>query len=179
MHALPSNPSLTSNVTATLGFVAVAGVASAVSVALAVAIVMAIAAVAALVDVREARIPNRFPLLALVPSAVTVLVGDARPGDVAMGLALFTLPLLAIHVLSPHSMGFGDVKLAVPLGASLGAVDPVLSLLALCVASATTAAVGLASRRDELPFAPGLVGGSIAALVLSTVFSTDWLLPWR
>ena len=179
MHALPSNPSSTSNVAVTTGFVAAVFVASMVSVSLAVSTVMVIAGVAALIDVREGRIPDELVLLALVPSAVTLVAGTVPPGDVALGIAVFAAPLFVIHVMSPRSMGFGDVKLAIPLGAALGAVDPALGLVALCVGSAATAIVGLTSRRSTLPFAPGLVAGALAALALPTVFSTDWLLSWR
>lgn len=179
MHALPSNPSVTSNVPITIGFVAAVGVASMASVPLAVATVVVIATVAALIDIRQGRIPVELVLLALVPAAVTLVAGDVPLGDVALGIAVFAGPLFVIHVVSPRSMGFGDVKLAVPLGAALGAVDPTLGLIALCFGSAITAAIGLTSRRPALPFAPGLVVGTLAALVLSSVFSTDWLLSWR
>ena len=179
MHALPSNPSITSNVPITVGFVAAVGVVSMASVSLAVATVLVIATVAALIDIRQGRVPDELVLLALLPAAVTLLAGDVPPGDVALGIAVFAGPLFVIHMLSPRSMGFGDVKLAVPLGAALGAVDPALGLIALCVGSATTAAIGLTNRRPALPFAPGLVAGTLAALVLSIVSSTDWLLSWR
>ncbi len=179
MHALPSNPSTASNLSAMIGFVAAVAVASTVSVGLAVTTVVLIAAVAAMIDLREDRIPDELVLLALVPMALTLAAGVVSPGNVALGIAVFAVPLLVIHVVSPRSMGFGDVKLAIPLGAALGAVDPAWGLFALCGASAATAAVGLASRRSVLPFAPGLVAGSLAALALSTVFSADWLLSWR
>jgi leader peptidase (prepilin peptidase)/N-methyltransferase len=55
------------------------------------------------------------------------------------------LPVLALHLLSPASMGFGDVKAAVVLGAAVGTVDARLAAVALCLAAAGGAAFGLAS----------------------------------
>ena len=51
--------------------------------------------------------------------------------------------------------------------AALGLVEPRLGLLALCLAAAVTAAVGVARRRSTLPFGPGLVLGAVMALLIA------------
>ncbi len=127
---------------------------------------------AALVDVVERRLPNRLAALAAFTVAMSIAVAAAlnHPtdlGGVAVGAGTMAVPLFVMHLVSPSSMGFGDVKLAVVLGAALGAAGGQLGLVALCLACAGTATVGLARRRRHLPFGPGLVGGAALALALA------------
>ena len=65
------------------------------------------------------------------------------------------LPLLLMHLASPSSMGFGDVKLAVVVGAAVGAADWQLALPALALAAGATATVGIVERLRHVPFGPG------------------------
>ena len=75
-------------------------------------------------------------------------------------------------------MGFGDVKLGAALGAGLGLVDPRTSVLALCLGSIATAAVGVARRRVSMPVAPGLVLGAAMSVGLAAALEERaW--PWR
>ena len=136
------------------------------------AIVAPIAMVpAAAVDVDERRLPNVLvgaAAVAVILTAALVAVGEGSlgAGPMAIGAGLMAAPLLVMHLVAPASMGFGDVKAATVLGAGLGTIEPQLSLVALCIASAATALVGLVGRRRDLPFGPGLVGGTwITALV--------------
>ena len=126
---------------------------------------------AAAVDVDERRLPNVLvgaAAVAVILTAALVAVGEGSlgAGPMAIGAGLMAAPLLVMHLVAPASMGFGDVKAATVLGAGLGTIEPQLSLVALCIASAATALVGLVGRRRDLPFGPGLVGGTwITALV--------------
>lgn len=172
MHALPTHAAATTNVVTAGGLAAAALLGAAIGIEPAVLTVLAVAAVAAIVDLRERRIPDELVLLASAVVVVMTVFGSASPTGVALGAVAAAGPLLLIHVVSPAAMGFGDVKLALPLGGALGAVDPVLALVALCVASAVTAAAGLAGGRTALPFAPGLVVGAATAFIVS--FLTDW-----
>jgi leader peptidase (prepilin peptidase)/N-methyltransferase len=142
------------------------------------------AAWAAVVDLRTGRLPNSLVAASAAPAA-GVIVREMLAGDtievvsaVVVGAVLFAGPLFVIHVASPDSMGFGDVKLAAALGATLGLVDPWASLVALCVASAATATIGLVTRRTTLSFGPGLVGGAAASFVLVSILEGP-ALPWR
>jgi leader peptidase (prepilin peptidase) / N-methyltransferase len=73
------------------------------------------------------------------------------------------------------AMGFGDVKLALAIGALLG---PVQSLLSLLVATAIGAGVGIAlaarHRRDNLrlsvPFVPFMAAGAIVCMLFGPAF---------
>lgn len=145
--------------------------AVAIGSAVAVAVVVALGTLAAAVDLRVGRIPNRLVALAgaaaIAGTAAEALASD--PGRALagpwLGSAAFAGPLLLAHLVSPRSIGFGDVKLAAVSGAALGLVDARLGLVALCVATGATAAVGLVRRRAQLPLGPGLVAGTALALV--------------
>lgn len=133
---------------------------------------LAVSAVAAVIDARTRRIPDQ-----LVVVAAAAAVGGAaaiaahHPTQAVAGAVLGTVafagPLFVSHLASPAAIGFGDVKLASPLGATLGLTDPRLGLLALCIATGTTAMIGLGTRRDSLPLGPALVLGAAGSLALA------------
>jgi leader peptidase (prepilin peptidase)/N-methyltransferase len=78
------------------------------------------------------------------------------------------LPLVLVHLVSPAAMGFGDVKLAVALGAAAGLIAPGLALTGLAAAAGLTLLLACCGRRVTVPFAPGLVSGTAAALALGS-----------
>lgn len=160
--------------------VIIAGCAGAVAIAcafdervpLATGIVLAALLPAALVDVIERRLPNRMlasaAMIGLAAVAVERLVADVDidvPGA-ALGAVATAGPLLAMHLVAPAAIGFGDVKLAAVAGAALGLVDPVAGLVALAIGSGLAAVIGLAGRRRTVAFGPGLLAGAIVTLVL-------------
>lgn len=126
---------------------------------------------AAIVDLRTHRVPDVLVSLALVPTALVVMV-DAHPTHrlvaVAAGSCLLALPVLFVHLLAPTSMGFGDVKLAAALGAALGVLAPELAVPALAAAAGLTLVVACCRRRVAVSFAPGLVLGAVAALAIGS-----------
>ncbi len=161
--------------------VAVGVLALCTSLSLRVPVASALAIVtllpAFLVDVIERRLPNRMVANAAIVVAIAITIGhvasvSVRFGDVFVGMGAMVIPLLAIHLVAPKAMGFGDVKIGVVLGAGLGLVDPSYSLIALLIASAGTAAVGLVRRLDRLPFGPGLIIGSSLALTIGAFASS-------
>ncbi len=139
---------------------------------------IALMTTAALVDWHQRRLPD-----AIVQAAATVFVlaclaantagTSSSPAGIALGLAVFGGPLLILHLASPRSMGFGDVKSAAVLGMAIGAVDWGLAAWALAAAAASTAVVGIASRRSTLPLGPGLVAGALSAVLAAAVFDLD------
>ena len=149
-----------------------------------VALALVAAAGAAVVDVRERRIPNRLVSVAAVPSvafvAVAMLSGGGRAVAVpsVVGAALLAGPILIVHLVDPAAMGFGDVKLAAVLGATVGLMDWRWALVALCLASGGTSAVGLARRARDLPFAPGLVAASACTMAVHAAMG-GVSLTWR
>lgn len=171
---------------------AVAAAAAVVAVAIAppplvglmVAFALAFALAAALVDVQERRIPDAL-VIAIAGTAVVMLAresfdghGAAATGSILLAAAAMSVPVIVVHLVDPAAMGFGDVKLAAALGAVVGLADWRWAMVALCIASGATAAVGLTRRSRDLPFAPGLVAGTIVALV-GVAATGGVLLPWR
>jgi len=138
-------------------------VASAVTVALLVPV--------ALIDIHTRRLPDVW----IGTAAVVFLVADALdravgttavpPGHIVLGALIMGVPLLLMHLASPPSMGFGDVKLAVVLGAAIGATDWNLALPTLAIAAGVTATAGVIGRAKSIPFGPGLVGATLVALL--------------
>lgn len=143
------------------------------AIGLIVALSLGSASVAAVVDARSGRIPDHLVAVAALPVTVVVLAeiasghGGAALVAVSLGSAAAAGPLLLAHLVTPAAIGFGDVKLAFALGSMLGLVDPLLGLVALCVACGAAAAFGLSTRRPTVPLGPGLVLGAIAALAIA------------
>jgi leader peptidase (prepilin peptidase) / N-methyltransferase len=121
-----------------------------------------------LIDLRHRLIPD---IVVLPAAALALLAGIAGPGRwwvpvvSALGAAGF---LLALSLLYPGGMGLGDVKLALLMGAVLGAAV----IPAMAIAFGAGAALGLllllrhgpAARRMAVPFGPFLAAGALAAL---------------
>ncbi len=140
--------------------------------------------VAAVIDARDRRLPDSILAAAAVPVATAALivgqlgatVGPVR--DVAVGAALAAGPIALLHLVEPAAMGFGDVKAALVLGATLGLIDPRLALVALSAAAGTAAATAVARRRAVIAFGPFLVLAGIAVLVV-VALTGPVELTWR
>jgi leader peptidase (prepilin peptidase)/N-methyltransferase len=124
---------------------------------------------AAVIDVERRRIPDVWVVASLsalvaVLSVETVADAATRSGatlaGIISGAVAMALPLLALHVVSPDAMGFGDVKAAVALGAAIGTIDWRLGTVALCLAALTGATAGVLGRRCTIAFGPYLVFGA-------------------
>jgi leader peptidase (prepilin peptidase)/N-methyltransferase len=123
------------------------------------------------IDLEHRLIPDVVVLPAAAAALGVAIAADpARwwvPVTAAAGAGAFLLALWVVH---PRGMGRGDAKLAVLLGAVLGAsVIP-----ALLVAFAAGAALGIVllarfgqrARKMAVPFGPFLAGGALLALWL-------------
>ncbi len=123
------------------------------------------AAVAA-VDLRHRRIPDALTVPALPVALLCVLpLGADAVGRALGGAGLAAVAHAAVHLLlGRRALGGGDVKLAAPLGAVLGAAAwPAVPLAALLAGLLTTGAavVGLATgalrRGAAVPHGPSMV----------------------
>ena len=121
----------------------------------------------AVIDARHRIVPNRIVL----PAAAIVLVVhtavDPSPAWVlaALGAGGF---LFAAALAYPKGLGLGDVKLALLLGAMLGASVSVALMLGFLAALVPAAVLvrrhGSAARKMGVPLVPFLAFGSVVAL---------------
>lgn len=156
---------------------AITGVAMAAlgHVPLASGLAVAVLVPPALIDVHYRRLPNRWvgsaALTFAIATALQVALGqqvDLR--SAGLGAVVLAGPILALHLVSPSAMGFGDVKAGVVLGACLGAIDWQLALAGLALAAGATSVTAIVRDRSIVAFGPGLVAGSLIALAAHTTF---------
>jgi leader peptidase (prepilin peptidase) / N-methyltransferase len=139
----------------------------------------------AVIDLRTLIVPTRivWPAFA-VTVALSVLAAGLEDRwsmlvTAAVGLAVFAGPLFVLWFIMPGGMGFGDVRLAVLLGWTLGfyaGTRPmgavVLGAIGLVVASITgivlgVVALGARGRKAQVPFGPALVTGTFFCVLLA------------
>jgi leader peptidase (prepilin peptidase)/N-methyltransferase len=138
------------------------------------------------IDLRHFILPNRivFPLTL----ATVVLLGAAAAANddidpflraLACGLGAFAA-FAVLHVISPRSMGFGDVKLSFVLGMALGWLGVGETIVGLFLGFLYGAVIGvllivthLRTRKDHVPFGPFLAAGAMTAVLIGDVI-VDW-----
>lgn len=160
-------------------FLAVAVVAVGLDGALLAVVPFAlISAVISVIDARELRIPNKIlgpAALAAVPllSLAALITGhSASLGRSAMGAALALGIYGTMHLISPASLGFGDVKFAPYLGAHLAFFSwqtwfqgLVYGFLAISIVGVVVIARSRSGRHTCLPFGPFMAIGALLALL--------------
>ena len=132
-----------------------------------------------LVDLAEKRLPNAviFPTLAAV--AVLLVPATWATGDwisllwAAAGAAAMFAVYFMLALISPSSMGMGDVKLALVIGLLLGWFGLnawLIGLLAAFIVGGVIALAALALRRvtlrGSIPFGPSMLAGALIALLV-------------
>ncbi|NEB94487.1 prepilin peptidase [Streptomyces bauhiniae] len=130
------------------------------------------------VDLRVHRLPD--PLtLPLTPAVLLLLALAAQLPDhtgtyrtALYGALTLGIAYLALHLLNPSGMGFGDVKLAPALGAALGWYGWPTLLLGTFATFASGAVYGLtlvvsgrANRKSAIPFGPFLLLGTLLGVL--------------
>ncbi len=140
----------------------------------------------AVIDLETYLLPNRivYPLtvamLVLLPLG---LLADDDAGAIGRGLLAGVIAFAAffvLHLVSPRSMGFGDVKLSFTLGLSLGCVGWGEMVLGLFLGFLYGAVIGIVlitvSRRGRgqaVPFGPFLAAGAVTATLVGMPI-LDW-----
>lgn len=131
-----------------------------------------------LIDLEHFVLPNRIVYPLTVASAALLVLGAIGEHDggalvraLLGGLAGFAA-LFVLHVISPRSMGFGDVKLSFVLGLALGWLGWGEVVLGLFLAFLYGAVVGIVlmilrrrGRKDQVPFGPFLAAGALTAVL--------------
>lgn len=137
------------------------------------------------IDLEHYILPNRivYPLaLAMIVLLAIASLGDddldALVRGLAAGLVAFAI-FFVLHMISPRSMGFGDVKLAFVLGLSLGWLGWGEVLLGLFLGFLYGAVVGIVliatrirRRNQALPFGPFLAAGALSAILVGDAVIT-------
>ncbi|WEO95987.1 A24 family peptidase [Streptomyces sp. FXJ1.172] len=133
----------------------------------------------AVVDVRVRRLPD--PLtLPLAPAALALLgLAALLPGHAGhwptalYGALALGAGYYALYLINPAGMGFGDVKLAVGVGAVLGwygwstvLLGAFAGFLLGALYGAALVVARRAGRRSAIPFGPFLLAGALAGLLL-------------
>ena len=134
------------------------------------------------IDFEQFLLPNRivYPLaFATLALLVVAALGDGAWGDLGralLGGVAAMAALGALHLVSPRSMGFGDVKLAFVLGLVLGWLGWSELVLGLFCGFLAGAVVGISlivfrhrGRKDHLPFGPFLAFGTLVVLLWGDV----------
>jgi leader peptidase (prepilin peptidase)/N-methyltransferase len=138
------------------------------------------------IDLQCFLLPNRivFPLAGVS----VVLLGLAAVADDDLGAygrgllggAIAFAAFFALHIVSPRSMGFGDVKLSFVLGLALGYLGWGKLLLGLflgffygAVIGVMLIVTGLRTRKDHVPFGPFLAAGTMTAILVGQTV-IDW-----
>jgi leader peptidase (prepilin peptidase) / N-methyltransferase len=145
-----------------------------------------LAVAASTVDLLHRRLPDALTLPALpVALALAVPLGGAAVLRAALGAMALGGGYLAVRLVAPPALGAGDVKLAAPVGAVLGAVSWPAVLLgalgaalltvvaALAVAVTRSAARALSWRRGSPDHVP--VGWRVAVPHGPAMLASGWL----
>ena len=125
--------------------------------------------VIAFIDLDHMIIPNVIVLpAALVGLAASIALDPARWWVYLVAAVGSSLFLFVLALIWPGGMGMGDVKLALLMGAVLGAVVVVAFFLAFLFGAIVGLVLILSKRKgrkDAIPFGPYLALGSVIALL--------------
>lgn len=134
----------------------------------------------ALLDCRYLLIYDRLLLVLLAFGFIPIVWSDRTLADALWGSFLGGGLLGLVHVLSPHGMGWGDVKLAAVLGWWLGNGICICLYIAFILGGLYGVFLLLIKRFQKdmvVPFGPFLAGGGILALAFAD-FWGRWLEAW-
>jgi leader peptidase (prepilin peptidase) / N-methyltransferase len=144
---------------------------------LAAGLILATALPIAVVDAIDYRIPNRitYPLTIAVLGLAGYAIATGIPTRDAFTAGLGTAAaFLALHVISPRHLGFGDVKYMVPLAVTLGWFGWTHIYAGLMAGAVAGVIVTLALRRTgrtakgtKVPFGVYLAAGTAVAGVIA------------
>ena len=139
-----------------------------------------------LIDLQHYLLPNRIVFPLAVSMVVLLALGAAGDRDgsalvrALLGGGAGFVALGILHIASPRSMGFGDVKLTFVLGLALGwlgwgelVLGLFLGFLYGAVVGVTLMALRLRGRKDHVPFGPFLAAGTLTAVLWG-----DAILRW-
>jgi leader peptidase (prepilin peptidase)/N-methyltransferase len=140
----------------------------------------------AVIDFETYLLPNRIVYPLTVVTLALLAVGTAADGNLddfvrglLAGVVAFAV-FFVLHLISPRSMGFGDVKLSFTLGLALGVLGWDYMILGLFLGFLYGAVIGIVliatkvrGKSQAVPFGPFLAAGTITALLVGSAI-LDW-----
>jgi leader peptidase (prepilin peptidase)/N-methyltransferase len=140
----------------------------------------------AVIDFETYLLPNRIVYPLTVAMLALLCLGAAADGNLddfvrglLAGVVAFAI-FFVLHLVSPRSMGFGDVKLSFTLGLSLGVLGWDYMVLGLFLGFLYGAVIGIVliatkvrGKSQAVPFGPFLAAGTITALLIGSAI-LDW-----
>ena len=119
------------------------------------------------------QLPDALVLLALLPTAIAATVltlqsGTTAATGVGLGAAAWGLPMLFVHLIAPAGIGFGDVKAATVIGATVGLTQSAAAASSGLVFAVAAAVTARRSARGDLALGPWLAVGAVAWLAVVT-----------
>jgi prepilin signal peptidase PulO-like enzyme (type II secretory pathway) len=117
------------------------------------------------------QLPDGLVALAVLPTSMAAGVSALQGSGSALsgfcfGALIWALPLLALHVVRPADLGFGDVKAGAAIGATVGLSQPPVAVaLALVVAVGAAAVAGASAGRPDVGLGPFFAGGAIGIVL--------------
>jgi leader peptidase (prepilin peptidase) / N-methyltransferase len=140
----------------------------------------------AVIDFETYLLPNRIVYPLTVATIALLALGALADDDfgaltrgLLAGLIAFFI-FFVLHLVSPRSMGFGDVKLSFTLGLALGYLSWGEMVLGLFLGFLYGAVIGLIliatkvrAKNQAVPFGPFLAAGAITAILVGMPI-LDW-----
>jgi leader peptidase (prepilin peptidase)/N-methyltransferase len=140
----------------------------------------------AVIDFETYLLPNRIVYPLTVVTIALLALGTLADDDLdALGRGLLAgviafFIFFVLHLVSPRSMGFGDVKLSFTLGLALGFLGWGEMILGLFLGFFYGAVIGLIliatkvrGKSHAVPFGPFLAAGALTAILVGTPI-LDW-----
>lgn len=132
-----------------------------------------------IIDIKHQLLPNRIVFPSAAIAGVLLLAASLfmHDGGTALRTILGAVSMWALYVVlrlvSPSSMGYGDVKLAFVLGLYLGFISWQALLWGTVLAFLLGAVWGLAlivtrkgTGKTQIPFGPFMLAGALVAMVM-------------
>ena len=139
----------------------------------------------AVIDFETYLLPNRIVYPLTVVTLALLALGSAADGDfdaylrgLLAGVIAFAI-FFVLHLVSPRSMGFGDVKLSFSLGLALAWIGWGEEFLGVFLAFLYGAVIGIAlillrarDRKQHVPFGPFMAAGALTAILVGDAIIT-------